>query len=209
MCPEPGHLPDLPSAPRAARRTPRWRAPRPAGRARRRRRTRRAEIFGTRLFRSAAGGCSLKTAVAAVATPLPTISRQPCRGSRRCRGRSGRSRPRTRSPSAPCDSAAASIIISPPTERPIPPIRSGIDVGPALQERDRRVDVALALPAEEVRVALALALAAAVEERARRSRGGRASSPASASSPGPGTRSPPRRSATGCTSPSAAARRSS
>ena len=63
------------------------------------------------------------------------------------------------------DSAAASIIISPPTERPMPPMRSRIDVGAALEERDGRVDVALALPAEEVRVALALALAAAVEEQ--------------------------------------------
>ena len=43
------------------------------------------------------------------------------------------------------------------------PIR--IDVGPALQVRDGGVDVALALPAEQVRVALALALAATVEEQ--------------------------------------------
>ena len=40
----------------------------------------------------------------------------------------------------------------------------GIDVGATLQERDGRVDVSLALPAEGVGVALALALAAAVEE---------------------------------------------
>ncbi len=39
-----------------------------------------------------------------------------------------------------------------------------VDVGTMLQECDRRVDVSLALPAEEVRVAVALALAATVEE---------------------------------------------
>ena len=63
------------------------------------------------------------------------------------------------------DSAAASIIISPPTERPMPPIRSRIDVGAVLQVRDRSMDVALALPAEQVRVAVALAFAATVEEQ--------------------------------------------
>ena len=41
----------------------------------------------------------------------------------------------------------------------------GVDVGAGLEEGDRGVDVALALPAEQVRVALALALAAAVEEQ--------------------------------------------
>ena len=41
----------------------------------------------------------------------------------------------------------------------------GIDVGAVLEERDGAVDVAIALPAEEVRIALALALAAAVEEQ--------------------------------------------
>ena len=41
----------------------------------------------------------------------------------------------------------------------------GVDVGPALEERDGGLDVLLALPAERVRVALALALTAAVEEQ--------------------------------------------
>src|SRR5262245_61707463 len=42
-----------------------------------------------------------------------------------------------------------------------PPVR---DVGPCLQVVDRRRDVAVALPAEQVRVTFALALAAPVEE---------------------------------------------
>ena len=41
----------------------------------------------------------------------------------------------------------------------------GVDIGPTLQEGNGRVDVSLALPAEEIRVALALALAATVEHQ--------------------------------------------
>ncbi len=64
----------------------------------------------------------------------------------------------------PSDSAAASIIISPPTERPMPPIRSGSTSERLPEVGDGRVDVTLALPAEGVGIALALAFAATVEE---------------------------------------------
>ena len=47
----------------------------------------------------------------------------------------------------------------------MPPIRSGSTSGRLCRNVDRGVDVALALPAEDVRIALALALAAAVEEQ--------------------------------------------
>jgi len=42
---------------------------------------------------------------------------------------------------------------------------AGVDVRPTLQKLDRRQDVLVAAPAEEVAVAVALALAAPVEEQ--------------------------------------------
>ena len=106
----------------------------------------------------------MKSAVAPVATLLPISSCQPPPFANSSRTE------RLLAPSEtialrPPDSAAASIIISPPTERPMPPIRSGSTSGLPLQERHGRVDVSLALPPEDVRVAFALALAAAVEEQ--------------------------------------------
>ena len=62
-------------------------------------------------------------------------------------------------------SAAVSSIISPPTERPMPPMRSGSTSGPVLQVRDGGLDVLVAAPAPGVGPALAAALAAAVEEQ--------------------------------------------
>ena len=60
--------------------------------------------------------------------------------------------------------AAAWISISPPTEKPIPPIRSGSTSGRLWRYLAAACEVAVAGPAEDVRIALARALAAAVEE---------------------------------------------
>ena len=113
----------------------------------------------------AGGRLSVKTAVASVATPLPTISDQPPPGFA--------SSSRTERLLAPSETIAFSagrlgcsldhhLAADRETDAADPP---RIDVRTALQERDRRVDVPLALPAEEVGVALALALAATVEEQ--------------------------------------------
>ena len=82
-----------------------------------------------------------------------------------------------------------------------------LDVGPALQERDRRLDVLAAAPAPGVGVAFALAFAATVEQQDAVTVAGQHPRLRSAGRCGPGTRSPRHRCATARTSPRARARR--
>ena len=84
-----------------------------------------------------------------------------------------------------------------------------VDVGPALEERDGRVDVARAVPAEECSGRPRSRPRRDGRRAGRRSRGGRAASREPACRRARGTRSRRRRCASGCTSPSAAGRRSS
>ena len=146
------------------RRTRGWRAPRPTDRARRRRRTPRRCDLRHEAPQVAGGRWLVKRAVAAVATPLPSTSCQSsgvredvAHGAAACalgddrleRRRLGRLLDHHLAADREADAADA----------------LGVDVGTALQEGDRRVDVTLAVPPEGVGVALALALAATVEEQ--------------------------------------------
>ena len=65
----------------------------------------------------------------------------------------------------PFDCAAAWSSVSPPTERPMPPMRPWSTSARVCRIRDSGVDVTLGAPSEDVRVAVALALSAPVEEQ--------------------------------------------
>ena len=106
----------------------------------------------------------MKTAVAAVATPLPISSCQPLPFAISSRTERLLAPSETIALSSE-DSAAGFDHHLAADGEPDAADSLGIDVRLTLQERNRRVDVPLALPAEGVRVALALALAAAVEEQ--------------------------------------------
>ena len=149
MWPDPGTS-QISFSPRRPRRTPCSRAPRQAARARRRRRTLAPEIVGTRLWRgSPAADRSLKTRGRdggdAVANDRRTSRHS---GSRDRPAPSGCSRPRTtiafraRRLRRGLDHHLAADREADATDA------SRVDVRPALQVRDRGVDVALALPAE-------------------------------------------------------------
>ena len=72
---------------------------------------------------------SAKTAVASVATPFPRTSCQVVPGFATMSRTERALAPSDTIAFSADDSAAASIIISPPTERPMPPIRSGSTSG--------------------------------------------------------------------------------
>ena len=85
--------------------------------------------------------------------------------------------------------AAASTIISPPTEKPMPPTRPSCTSWLLPQPRDCSVDVLCLTPTEHVRVAVAAVVAARVEEQNSVAVPRRASAPAGALLSGSGTRS--------------------
>ena len=129
--------------------------------------TGRDAIRRTRLPSSGGGIWFEKSAVPAVMTSVVGISPHlsAARRGRDPLGSSESPRHRRPLPRGRRDCAAVCSSVSPPTDRPMPPIRLRSTSGAALQEGDGGVQVLLRSPAEDVRVALALTLAATVEEQ--------------------------------------------
>ncbi len=128
--------------------------------------TDRGAIWGTRLFRSAGGRLLVKT---------ETASAESARDDRRELLAAALGVREVVADGAPAaalaDDRLERVRLGRRLDQHLPADREAdpadalrVDLGAILEERDGRVQVALALPAEDVRVAVALALAAAVEE---------------------------------------------
>ena len=117
----------------------------------------------TTSFRLGGGASSENTAVAAVMLPQNGTASIPLHGARRLAHGSN--------PRALGDDRLERVRLGGGLEHQLAADREpdsadaiGIDVGPLAQERDRRLDVPVAVPADRVRIALAVALAAPVEQ---------------------------------------------
>ena len=151
----------------------------------------------------------LMTATAAVCSAASGRASQP-RGPRRRSSRTERApAPSETTARSPVLEAAAWSITSPPTEKPMPPIRPPVTSGRRCEPGDGGVDVLARRPSRTGSGRPRSRRSRARRAGARRSRGGRASVPAAASPAGSGRRSRPRRCGRGRTRRRGRGRRSS